>query len=336
MKKYLNKILIVDGSYMMHRAGHNPAMQDLTTSTGIKSGMVFGFLKMLQSEIRKCSGYFPVVCWDKGLAKRRTDLYPDYKANRQRLAADNMIAIGANEQPDDYLIEYHRQRADLIQILNALGIPSLIANGWEGDDLQYLLSKVTDDGIVLSDDKDMIQLVSPEIKVRRPMKDETITWDDSSDFYRHPHYTIVKAICGDGSDNIPHVAQGLAQAGADKAARVLEELCDCSVLDFDLWKSKLEEYAQNNKGAVVTKINKWLSGWDQFMINYQLTDLRLVEPPAGFETMIRDAVVGVAGKSNLLTAYSLIGKYEMNTIYPDQIIYALAPSAAQLLKKEVQ
>lgn len=89
MRKYLNKVLIIDGSYTLHRALHTPALQELVTTTGIKSGGVFGFLRMLQSEVKKFLGYFPIICWDKGLAKRRTELYPDYKANRKRMSADN-------------------------------------------------------------------------------------------------------------------------------------------------------------------------------------------------------------------------------------------------------
>lgn len=329
MDKYLNKVLIIDGSYMMHRALHTPAMQELTTSSGVKSGGVFGFLRIFQSEIKKFSGYFPVVCWDKGLSKRRTDIYPDYKANRQRQQADSMISIaGETPEVDDYLEEYHRQRSDVIQILKTLGVPSLIIPGWEGDDLQYLVSRVSEDSIVVTDDKDLIQLVSPTCKIRRAMRDETISWEESDSYYHHPHFTIVKSICGDPSDNIPSVAKGLGWKGADVIASIIDE---CS---FDQYKTVLEEYVSNNKGSVVTKINKLLENWDQFVINYNLIDLRLVEVPEGFEPMIRDLIQGVVGKSNLLKAYTLIGKYEMTTIYPDQIVFLISASSSQVLKKE--
>ena len=114
MKKYLNKVMIVDGSYMLHRALHTPALQELRTSTGMKSGGVFGTLRILQAEIKKFPGYFPIFCFDKGLAERRTQLYPDYKANRERKVADQLLATGVDLEEDDYLEEYHRQRADLI------------------------------------------------------------------------------------------------------------------------------------------------------------------------------------------------------------------------------
>lgn len=318
--------MIVDGSYMLHRALHTPALEGLTTSTGIKSGGVFGLLKILQSEIKKSPGYFPIFCWDKGLSERRTKLFPDYKANRKRQSADVLIAAGVTEEVDDYLEEYHRQREDIIQILKSLGIPSLILPGWEGDDLQYLISRVTKDGIVLSDDKDMIQLVSPEIKIRRAMKDEMISWEDSDSYYRHPHFTIVKSICGDPSDNIPQVAPGLGWKGADLIASLIDD-----TEDLDELYNKLQSLkdSQTKKG-IKTKIQKLLNNWNQFVVNYNLINLKLVESPEGFESMIKDLIKGVAGKSNIMKAYTLIGKYEISTIYPDQIIFQLSASAANL------
>lgn len=328
MRKYLNKVLIIDGSYTLHRALHTPALQELVTTTGIKSGGVFGFLRMLQSEIKKFPGYFPIVCWDKGLAKRRTDLYPEYKANRKRMSADHLIAVGVEGEIDDYLEEYHRQRADLIQILKYLGVPSILIQGWEGDDLQYLVSTVVEDGVVLSDDKDMIQLIAPNIKIRRAMRDETLTWEDSDPYYRHPHYTIVKSICGDGSDNIPGVAKGLGWKSADKIASMIDT-CE----SFDDYRKVLEDFVNTGSGSLVKKVKSLLDNWDQFVINYHLTDLRLVEPPEGFEMMIKDIILGVVGKPSLMKAYTLIGKYEMSTIYPDQIVFLISASSSQVVKK---
>lgn len=328
MEKYLNKVLIVDGSYALHRALHTPSLESLVTTTGIKSGGVYGFLRILQSEIKKFPGYFPIICWDKGLSPRRTELYPDYKANRKRKEADQLIAAGVQGEVDDYLEEYHRQRADLIKILKYLGVPSLLIPGWEGDDLQYLISTVVEDGVVLSDDKDMIQLVSPTVKIRRAMRDETISWDGSDPYYRHPHYTIVKSICGDGSDNIPGVAKGLGWKSADKIASMIDT-CE----SFDEYKKVLEDFVETGSGALVNKVKSLLENWSQFVINYNLTDLRLVDPPEGFEMMLKDIILGVIGKTNMLNVYVLLGKYEMKTIYPDQMVYLISASSSQVLKK---
>lgn len=327
MVKYLNKVMIIDGSYVLHRSLKSPGLQELQTSSGMKSGGVFGSLRTLQSEIKKFPGYFPIFCFDKGLSQRRTELYPDYKANRRRQQADQLIAAGVAEEPDDYLQEYRRQRSDLIAILKSLGIPSLLIPGWEGDDLQYLLSKVCEEGVVVSDDKDMIQLVAPNIKVRRSMVDQVIVWDEEDTYYHHPRFTIRKSIVGDGSDNIPKCAPGVGDKGADQIAQIIENV------PFEEYKSTLEKYCEENSKGLVKKVQKLLDNWDQFLVNYQLIDLRLVEPPAGFESMIRDLISGVVGHSNIMKAYQLIGRYEMSTIFPDQIISLIAPSSAQVMKR---
>lgn len=330
MEKYLNKVLIVDGSYMLHRALHAPALDKLVTSTGVKSGGVFGFLRILQAEIKKCSGYFPIVCWDKGLSERRLQLYPNYKHNLDRQEADALIASGVAGEEDDYLYEYHRQRSDLILILKSLGIPSIIIPGYEGDDLQYLISNATDDGIILTDDRDLIQLVSPTIKIRRPMKDEWITWEDSDPYYRHPRFTIMKSITGDGSDNIPQVAAGLGSKGADAIACLWD-----SSDTMESFKEKVRTTITDMSRPKRMRDNcqKLIDNWTQFEINYGLINLRLVVPEPGLEFMIKDLISGVVGKSNLMSAYKLIGAYEMETIFPDQIIFSLSVASNNLFKK---
>lgn len=328
MKKYLNKVMIVDGSYFLHRALHTPGLSELVTSEGVKSGGVYGTLRILQSELKKFPGYFPIFCFDKGLSSRRVNLYPDYKSNRSRIEADSLIANGVKSEQEIYLEEYHRQRADLIEILKSLGIPSLLLPGWEGDDLQYLLSTVCKEGVVVSDDKDMIQLVAPNIIIRRSMRDEVITYGSSSGYYEYPRFVIRKAIVGDPSDNLPKCAQGVGEKGADKIAQVIEQF------SFDEYKSVLENHAKDDASSLSKKIVKLLDNWDQFVINYKLTDLRLVEAPPGFESMIKDLITLVVGHSNIMKAYSLLGKYELNSIYPDQIIAMLAVSSSQLLIKE--
>ena len=330
IEKCFNKIMIFDGSYALHRALHAPGLQDLCTTSGIKSGGVFGSLKILQSELKKFPGYAPVFCFDKGLSKRRTGIYPDYKANRKRQSADELIALGLEpDTKDNYLEEYHRQRHDLIQILKSLGIPSLLIPGWEGDDLQYLVSRMSENCIVVSDDKDMIQLVSPTVIVRRSQNDQTIIYDESDTYYHHPHYAYVKSMCGDPSDNIPGVAKGLGGKGADQIASLIDH-----TTNFDECKLILEEYLKNNsKGAIIKKIQSLLDNWNQFVVNYCLTDLSLVEVPSGFDSLLKDLISGVLGRANLMKAYQLLGQYEMNSIYPDQIIAQIATTSYQAVKK---
>lgn len=331
MEKYLNKIMIVDGSYILHRSLKTPDLAELMTTTGIMSGGVFGFLQILQAEMKKFPAYFPIVCWDKGLSKRRTTLYSDYKANRKRLEADDLLAKGLQAEQDNYLIEYRKQRNDLIEILKAFGIPSLLISGWEGDDLQYLISRVCNEGLILSDDRDMIQLLSPTIKVRRSLRKELLEYGTVEDELKYPQFLIAKSITGDKSDNIPKVAQGVGDKAADQIANYIGD-----IENLRKQKIKLEELTndETQKNAIKTKAQKILDNWEQYKINYQLINLKFVEFPVGFEEMIKQLILSTINKSNILKAYSLIGKYEMSTIYPDQIINLIANSSINALIKE--
>ena len=79
MKKLLNKVWISDGSYLLQRSLHVPELWELKSKkTGLRTGGAFGFLKSLNHEFKNLD-YYPVVCWDAGLAPWRTSVYPMYK-----------------------------------------------------------------------------------------------------------------------------------------------------------------------------------------------------------------------------------------------------------------
>ena len=326
MDKFLNKILIVDGSYTLHRALHTPGLQELCSTSGVKSGGIYGALRILQSEMKKFPEYFPIVCFDRGLSKRRTDLYPAYKANRNRGITDSLIAIGKTPE-DVYYEEYRNQRSDLIGVLKSVGIPSLMIYGYEGDDLMYLLSTYSEESVILSDDKDMLQLVSPTCRVRRSLKNELITWEESGEYYHNPRFIIRKSIVGDESDNIPKVAQGVGEKTADALSECIAKY------SFENMKEGLRQESQNLKPRLKESAEKVINNWDQFEVNYNLMNLQLVEVPLEFDDLIKKLILGTLGKTNLFNAYNLLGKYELNTIFPDQLIALTAMSSTQVLKK---
>ena len=311
----LNKILIYDGSYLLQRALHTPGLAELCTKDGIKTGGVYGFLKVFQAEIKRFPDYYPVVCWDGGLSTRRTQIYSDYKANRKRISADNLVAHGIPLPKDDYLEEYHRQRGVIISILGSMGVTSLLLPKWEGDDLQYLLTLISNDSVIVSDDKDMIQLVSPTCRIRRSMRDELISWNATDTYNHHPRFTIRKAITGDTSDNIPSVCKGIGEKTADKIAVLLENTL------FDFYKETLEGYIKEKPDdALSPKIQMILANWTQFLVNYELINLREVEIPPTFAKIVEEVIVLTSNKIDVFKAYRILGENQIEKIYPDQII----------------
>ena len=265
----LDKVLIVDGSYMIHRALHVSEIFNLTNSKGEGTGGVFQFLRSLNSEMRKYPDYFPIVCWDNGLADRRVSVYPNYKHKTDRLMeAAELKKLGAEPEEDEYLVQYHAQREKVMEILKLLGIPSLVFYHWEGDDLMYILARTLKDTIVLTDDKDLIQLLSPTTKISRPMAGELLEWTSYQEENNDPDmrkFVYRKCIVGDPSDNIPACAAGVG----GKTAKLI---ADIMVEHPDDWKSVVESSTNRRIKLFGTE-----DSYRQFEINLNLIDLSLVE-----------------------------------------------------------
>ena len=209
MDKVFNKLLLIDGSFMIHRALHIPEFFDMISPLGVRNGGIYGFLKILGSELKISGNYFPIVVFDDGLNPRRTEIYPDYK---KRKSKKNESVMTKEESDDEYIEQYHVQRNQVAIILSYLGIPVIRFKDNEGDDLLAILSRLAKESIVLTDDKDMLQLLSENCKVRRPMANELWDYDafvkdkEFSDIY---DFIIYKAVMGDSSDNIPKSCNGV-------------------------------------------------------------------------------------------------------------------------------
>lgn len=205
-----NRVLLVDGSYFLHRSLSQPNQWEMQTLQGKKTGGIYGVIRGIFKEVQKYN-YFPIVVFDGGLAPRRLQVYPNYKHNQDKQL---LLECKEGEKTEQQIIdeafmrEYRTQRKDIIEILHLLGIPCIRLENWEGDDLLYILSKLSKDSIVVSDDKDLIQVVidtdERKCRVWRTMNEEM--WD--IDILKQKEldvweYINCKAIAGDPSDNIP-------------------------------------------------------------------------------------------------------------------------------------
>lgn len=281
MEINFNRVMIYDGSYLLHRNLSQPNQWEMINSKGKRTGGIYGVLRSIIKE-SKDYNFYPVVIFDGGLSKRRLDIYPNYKKNIERQALLECKDEDLTEEQIfdlEFRREYSTQRNDLMQLLPLFGIPTIRINDWEGDDLICILSKMCRNSIVVSDDKDLLQLVYENIeemrrcRVRRPMKEEM--WDINtlkSNNMDIQKYIGCKCIVGDPSDNIPSAcfqvgektAPGLYElytrstnSGFPKDEEDLEKKCK----EFDIPKRKA--YLNFNE--------------DQFLTNVLLTDLRLVD-----------------------------------------------------------
>ena len=343
----MDRVLIVDGSYMLHRALKTPDLWELTNKDGVRTGGVFGFLRMLGYSVKQFD-YYPVLCWDSGLSPRRLEIYPNYKRHLEKskineinriakkivckeiedvpetVSQEDRVRIeeavsrmlgqyqlsGKYEDPDDYMKEYIRQRDTVISICVSMGIPSLGFSGWEGDDIITLASRTFQKSIIVSDDKDMIQLLAPNISIFRAMRKEFLEHDSyikECDAYSSRDFVIQKAIIGDPSDNIPSITYNelsikykIGDVNAKKIAKVISR-------NHEDEKAYIAELESRPEGLPSRKIEGFIRNHTAFMKNMSLVDLSLVDNDRNIINQIITELDMKAGKINFFEANSKIG-----------------------------
>lgn len=185
-------LILVDGSSYLYRAFH--ALPALTTSSGQPTGAVRGVVSMIKKLLREYQPTHLAVVFDAKGKTFRDDLYPDYKATRPPM-------------PD----ELAQQIEPLHNMIRALGIPVIVEEGVEADDVIGTLAKQAReqgfDVLISTGDKDMAQLVDDHITLIDTMTDRTLDPQGVIDKFGVPPEQIIDylTLVGDTSDNIPGV-----------------------------------------------------------------------------------------------------------------------------------
>jgi DNA polymerase-1 len=238
-----SKVLFVDGLNMFFRCwSTNPTMNEDGEHTG---GMV-GFLKSLGAVIRQENPTRVVVIFDgKGGSQKRKEVFSNYKADRK-------VKFRVNRQYDDMMSEedeqvsLRRQLSSLANILGVLPVTTMIYDNIEADDvIGYLAKQVIkeDEGaLILSSDKDFLQLISDNIQVWNPLKKQKIDKDKLKELYgvHAENFIWYRVMDGDKSDNIDGV-KGCGLKTLLKRLPVLET-------DARLTVDELMRLAEEQKG----------------------------------------------------------------------------------------
>ena len=200
------RLFLIDSYGFIFRAFHARARMGappMRTSTGISTEAVFIFSNMLRKLTRTYQpAYMAAVFESLGKTHRETE-YADYKANRA-------------ETPDDLIqqIPYVRR------LIDALRIPIVQAEGFEADDVIGTLSRKAEaagcEVVIVSSDKDLLQLVTDRVSMMNPAKDDT--WYDPAKVKEFMgvepgQVADLLALKGDAVDNIPG-APGIGDKGA--------------------------------------------------------------------------------------------------------------------------
>jgi len=218
----MKRILIIDGLNAFVRAySADPS----TTPQQFPVGGVRGFLKILQKMIRITGPDRVFICWDgEGGSQKRKSMFKEYKQGRKPLTLNSEISANA----EDELKNRIWQETRLVEYLNQLPVIQLMIEGVEADDLIGFIVKDPKfhnyQKVIVSNDKDFIQLCDERTILYRPVKDQILNIKTVLEEYNiHPYnFVLARAICGDVSDNLPGV-KGAGLATVAKRFPILKE-----------------------------------------------------------------------------------------------------------------
>ncbi|MFT5180633.1 MAG: DNA polymerase-1 [Alphaproteobacteria bacterium] len=213
------KLYLIDGSGFIFRAFHSSPLDAFRRTDGIYTNAVAGYCGMLLKLIDQArnDGAFDymAVIFDAGRKTFRNDIYPEYKANR-------------DAPPEELVPQFELVR----EATRAFNLPAIQMAGFEADDLIATYARHAAergiDVVVVSSDKDLMQLVQPGVSMLDPMKDIVIgTPEVAAKFGVAPDKVIdVQALAGDSTDNVP----GVPGIGVKTAALLINEYGDLDTL----------------------------------------------------------------------------------------------------------
>ena len=207
------QLLLVDGSGYIFRAFH--ALPPMTRGDGTPVNAVYGFTAMLMKLIDDMQPDHVAVVFDVARKTFRSEIYPDYKANR-------------SDPPEELIPQFELVR----EATEALSLPALELAGFEADDLIATYAAAGENAglatTIVSSDKDLMQLVRGDITMLDPMKQRRIGADEVVERFGVPPEKVVdvQALAGDSTDNVP----GVPGIGIKTAAELINIYGDLETL----------------------------------------------------------------------------------------------------------
>jgi len=256
------RLILIDGSGFIFRAYHAMAhgAKPLTRSDGTPVGAVYVFTNMLIKLIDELHADYMAVIFDAGRKTFRNRLYPEYKANRP-------------PAPDDLVPQFPLVR----EAAEALSLPAIELADYEADDLIATYTKLARakgiEVVIVSSDKDLMQLIGEGVSMYDGMKQKTIGPEQVMEKFGVPPAKVrdVLALIGDTSDNIP----GIPGIGPKTAAELITQF-----ESFEGVLSRSAEIKQPKRREAVEQ------NAEKARLSYELIGLcETVPPPIALEAL---------------------------------------------------
>lgn len=200
----MTKVCLIDGSGYIFRAFY--ALPNMTAPDGTPVNAVYGFITMFMRLLKNIPCDYCVVLLDAKRENFRNEIFSEYKTNR-------------DEVPEMLIPQF-----DLIhEAVKLMGLPYVLQEGYEADDLIATYAKIAENKgmevVIVSADKDLMQLIRPTVSYYDGMKDKFFAPEDVKEkFGVYPDKVVdVQALSGDKTDNIP----GIPGIGLKTAAELV-------------------------------------------------------------------------------------------------------------------
>ncbi|HEY5975467.1 MAG TPA: DNA polymerase I, partial [Geobacteraceae bacterium] len=255
-------LYLIDGSSYIYRAYY--AIRHLSSPSGFPTNALYGFTQMLLKVLKDRRPDHVAVVFDVGRQTFRTELYPDYKANRAAM-------------PDDL----RPQIEPIKEMVRAFNIPALGLPGFEADDLIGTIARdCRERGLqvmVVTGDKDLMQIVTDDVRLLDTMKEkESGPAEVVERFGVGPEQVVdILGLAGDSSDNIP----GVPGIGEKTAIKLIQEFGSMDALLARAGEVKGKTGERLQAFADQARLSRQLATIDQQVpISYDLADFASTPP----------------------------------------------------------
>lgn len=282
MKDFKEKLLLIDGHALLHRAYH--AIPGMTSPSGFPTGAIYGFLSMFFKALSDIKPTHALVVFDVPGPTFRDKIATDYKAHRK--------------PADKEMVD---QLPKVKEILQALNIPVFEKEGFEADDLLGIIADKTPKdmlNIIVTGDLDLLQLIDNHTQVYRfkvGFSDiQIFDMDKMIQVYglNPSQWVDYKAIRGDTSDNIPGVP-GIGEKGALELIKTFGSL-----------EEVYEAVNKSDKRIKPGALKKLIAGKDKAILSQKLAHINQKHP---IEFDLADCQMGDYNQRKVLEIFKELG-----------------------------
>lgn len=330
-------MLIVDGSFLLHRS----MRQDVTMNShsGLYTTAIHLFLTSLGKLLKDFNHKHPIiVAFDAGVPLFRREIYREYKPNKFPLTSDSEKYMSTvNLTPEEEVVEVDPSSQIYLQnflssrkilqseILSSLGVLSIQIKDCEADDILFVLARaltnLDEEVILVSSDRDMLQLLSNHVRILNPNIKQGEQFSEKDTFIENfgldkklwkKEWLLYRAICGDGADGIPGVphiggvapkpyAKTLAPKMTEKLTISLEDVMELERIP----KTRVKGYESMKSQNAVDIINR----------NIRLMNMEEILDTDLFPRIVTETKAYISDlNGDMFNAKNILSKYELKRV----------------------